>query len=71
MYLSLFYLKLNVNLRYKCAYEIALIFLTFPNSLENLRDTAEEIEIEMKEVKETLSSLTTTVEKSTDKGWLL
>ena len=75
MYLSLFYLKLNVNLRYKCAYEIALIFLTFPNSLEkmghDLRDTAEKIEIEMKEVKETLSSLTTTVEESTDKGWLL
>ena len=37
----------------------------------DLRDTAEKIEIEMKEVKETLRSLTTTMEKSTDKGWLL
>ena len=37
----------------------------------DLRDTAEKIEIEMKEVKETLSSLTTIVEESTDKGWLL
>ena len=72
MYISLFYLNLNVNLWYECAYEIALIFLTFPDSLKKMRhdisDTPEKIEIEMKEV---FSSLATIVEKSTDKGWLL
>ena len=39
-----------------------LIFLTFPDSSEKMRndfrDTTEKIKIEMKEVKETLSSLT-------------
>nr|XP_058946250.1 nucleotide-binding oligomerization domain-containing protein 2-like [Pocillopora verrucosa]XP_058946251.1 nucleotide-binding oligomerization domain-containing protein 2-like [Pocillopora verrucosa] len=40
------------------------------DSLSDLRDTTEKIEIEMKEVKETLCSLTTTVEKSTDEGSL-
>ena len=48
-----------------------LIFLTNADSLSDLRDTTEKIEIEIKEVKETLCSLTTTVEKSTDEGWLL
>ena len=65
------YLHLNVNLLCKCAYDIALIFLTNADSLSDLRDTTEKIEIEMKEVKETLYSLTTTMEKSTDEGWLL
>ena len=37
----------------------------------DLRDTTEKIEIKMKEILVTLSSLTTTVEKSTDEGWLL
>ena len=37
----------------------------------DLRGTTEKIEIEMKEIKETLSSLKATVEKSTDEGWLL
>ena len=37
----------------------------------DLRDTTEKIELKMKEILETLSSLTTTVEKSTYKGWLL
>ena len=64
-----------MNLWCKCAYEIALIFLTFLDSLEkmrhDLRDTTEKIEIEMKEVKETLCSLTTKVEKGTDEDWLL
>ena len=60
-----------MNLLCKYAYEIALIFLTNADSLSDLRDTTEKIEIEMKEVKETLCSLTTTVEKSTDEGWLL
>ena len=64
-----------MNLWCKCAYEIARIFLTFPDSLEkmrhDLRDTTEKIEIKMKEVLETLSSQTTTVEKSADEGWLL
>ena len=64
-----------MNLWCKCAYEIALIFLTFPDSLEkmrhDLRDTTEKIEIKMKEVLETLSSQATTVEKSADEGWLL
>ena len=64
-----------MNLWRKCAYEIALIFLTFPDSLEkmrhDLRDTTEKIEIKMKEVLETLSSQATTVEKSADEGWLL
>ena len=64
-----------MNLGCKCAYEIALIFLTFPDSLEkmrhDLRDTTEKIEIKMKEVLETLSSQATTVEKSADEGWLL
>ena len=49
-----------------------LRFLTFPDSLEkmrhDLRDTTEKIEIKMKEVLETLSSQTTTVEKSADEG---
>ncbi|CAH3157722.1 unnamed protein product, partial [Pocillopora meandrina] len=36
----------------------------------DLRDTTEKIEIKMKEILETLSSLTTTVEKSTDEGSL-
>ena len=58
-----------------CPYKIALIFITFPNSLEkmrhNLSDAVEKMEIEIKEVKVTLSSLTTTVEKSADEGWLL
>ena len=57
-----------MNLWCKCAYEIALIFLTFPDSLEkmrhDLRDTTEKIEIKMKEVLETLSS-------HADEGWLL
>ena len=56
-----------MNLWCKCAYEIALIFLAFPDSLEkmrhDLRDTTEKIE--------TLISQTTTVEKSADEGWLL
>ena len=64
-----------MNLWCKCAYEIVLIFLTFPDSLEkmrhDLRDTTGKIEIKMKEVLETLSSQTTTVEKSADEGWLL
>ena len=64
-----------MNLWCKCAYEIALIFLAFPDSLEkmrhDLRDTTEKIEIKMKEVLETLISQTTTVEKSADEGWLL
>ena len=64
-----------MNLWCKCAYEIALIFLTFPDSLDkmrhDLRDTTEKIEIKMKEVLETLSSQTTTAEKSADEGWLL
>ena len=64
-----------MNLWCKCAYEIALIFLTFPDSLEkmrhDLRDTTEKIEIKMKEVLETLSSQKTTAEKSADEGWLL
>ena len=37
----------------------------------NLRDAVEKMEIEIKEVRVTLSSLTTTVEKSADEGWLL
>ncbi|CAH3145913.1 unnamed protein product [Pocillopora meandrina] len=49
-----------------------VIFQDWPHfnadSLSDLRDTTEKIEIEMKEVKETLCSLTTTVEKSTDEG---
>ena len=56
----------------KRAYVIALIFPTFPDSLEKmrheLRDATEKIEIEMKEVKETRSSLATKVEKGTDEG---
>ena len=64
-----------MNLWCKCAYEIALIFLTFLDSLEkmrhDLRDTTEKIEIKMKEVLETLSSQATTVKKSADEGWLL
>ena len=72
---SLFYQHLNVNLWRNRAYKIALIFLTFLDSLEkmrhDLRDTTEKIEIEMKEVKETLCSLTTKVEKGTDEDWLL
>ena len=64
-----------MNLWCKCAYEIALIFLTFLDSLEkmrhDLRDTTEKIEIKMKEVLETLSSQATTVGKSADEGWLL
>ena len=69
---SLFYQNLDVNVWRKRAYVIALIFPTFPDSLEKmrheLRDTTEKIEIEMKEVKETLCSLTTKVEKGTDEG---
>ena len=72
---SLFYQHLNVNVWRKRAYVIALIFLTFPDSPEKMRhdfrDTTEKIKIEMKEVKETPSSLTTKVEKGTDKGRLL
>ena len=68
----LFYQQLNVNVWRKCAYIIALISLTFPDSLEKmrheLRDTTEKLEIEMKEVKETLCSLATNVEKGTDEG---
>ena len=75
IYVSLFCLRLNINLWFKRAYEIAPIFLTFPDSREkmrhDLRDTTEKIEITMKEILVTLSSLTTTVEKSTDEGWLL
>ena len=71
---SLFYQNLDVNVWRKRAYVIALIFLTFLDSLEKmrheLRDTTEKIEIEMKEVKEARSSLATTVEKGTDEGWL-
>ena len=37
----------------------------------DLKDTTEKIEIKMKEILETPSSLTTTVEKTTDEGWLL
>ena len=40
-------------------------------SLGDLRDTTEKIEIKMNEVLERLSSLTTTVEKSINEGWLL
>ena len=69
---SLFYQNLDVNVWRKRAYVIALIFPTFPDSLEKmrheLRDTTEKMEIEMKEVKETRSSLATKVEKSTDEG---
>ena len=54
----------------KCAYDIALIFLTFSDLLGDLGNKTEKIEIEMKEMRETLSSLTTTVEKSTNEGWL-
>ena len=44
----------------------------FSDSLEMMRhDLREKIESEMKEVKETLCSLTTTVGKSTDEGWFL
>ena len=75
IYVSMFCLRLNMNLWCKRAYEIAPIFLTFPDSREkmrhDLRDTTEKIEIKMKEILETLNSLTTTVEKSTDEGWLL
>ena len=75
IYVSLFCLRLNINLWFKRAYEIAPIFLTFPDSREkmrhDLRDTTEKIELKMKEILETLRSLTTTVEKSTDEGWLL
>ena len=35
----------------------------------NFRDTIDKIEIEMKEVKEKLSSLTASAEKSTQEGW--
>ena len=70
-----FFLHLDVNLWCKCTYEIAFIFFTFPDSLEkmrhDLRDRTEKIEIEMKKIKEELSRLTATVEKSTDEGWLL
>ena len=69
---SLFYQNLDVNVWRKRAYVIALIFPTFPDSLEKmrheLRDTTEKMEIEMKEVKETRSSLATKVEKGTDEG---
>ena len=71
----MFCLRLNINLWCKRDYEIAPIFLTFPDSRgkmrHDFRDTTEKIEIKMKEILETLSSLTTTVEKSTDEGWLL
>ena len=64
-----------MNLWCKFAYEIAPIFLKFPDFREKMRhdliDTTEKIEIKMKEILETLNSLTTTVEKSTDEGWLL
>ena len=69
-YRIIFYRHQNVNLWCKCAYEIALIFLTFPDLLGDLGNKTEKIEIEMKEVKETISSLTLTMEKSTDEGWL-
>ena len=36
----------------------------------NFRDTTDKMEIEMKEVKEKLSSLTASAEKSTQEGWL-
>ena len=78
IYVSLFFLHLNVKLRYKFAHETAHIFktLTFSDSLENLkssmernfRDTNDKIEIEMKEVKETLSSGIASTEKSPLKG---
>ena len=52
--------------------KLRLFYFTFPDWLEKmrheLRDTTEKIGIEMKEVKETHSSLTTKVKKSTDKG---
>ena len=35
----------------------------------NFRDTIDKIEIEMKEVKEKLSSPTASAEKSTQEGW--
>ena len=67
---SLFYQNLDVNVWRKRAYVIALIFLTFLDSLEKmrheLRDTTEKIEIEMKEVKEARSSLATKVGKGSD-----
>ena len=57
-----------MNLWCKCAYEIALIFLTFLDSLEkmrhDLRDTTEKIEIDMKEVKEKLTCLMASAEKN-------
>ena len=51
--------------------------MKFSDSLENMRsviernfrDTTDKIEIEMKEVKEKLSSLTASAEKSTQEGW--
>ena len=51
--------------------------LKFSDSLENMRsviernfrDTTDKIEIEMKEVKEKLSGLTASTEKSTQEGW--
>ena len=51
--------------------------MKFSDSLENMtsviernfRDTIDKIEIEMKEVKEKLSSLTASAEKSTQEGW--
>ena len=37
----------------------------------NFRDTTDKIEIEMKDVKEKLSSLTDPVENRTQEGWLV
>lgn len=55
--------------------ELHLTFRTSPDSLEKMRhnfkafeDTTEKIEIEIREMKEKLSSLTTTAEKSRDEG---
>ena len=44
--------------------------MTLRLSFYDLGNKTEKIEIEMKEMRETLSSLTTTVEKSTNEGWL-
>ena len=65
-----------MKLWYKFAYENAHFFFKFSDSLENaksimernFRDTIDKIEIEMKEVKEKLSSLTASAEKSGQEG---
>ena len=71
-----FHLKTrNKKLWCKCAHEIACTFRKSSDSVEKMRDnfkeTTEGIEIEIKELKEKLNSLKTTVEKTTREGWWL